>query len=284
MSDLQAIRRPLLRYHGGKWKLAPWIIGHFPTHKVYVEPYGGGGSVLLRKQRSYAEIYNDLDGEIVNVFRVARNHGAELREQLRLTPFSRLDFEESYFEAFDPIEQARRTIARSFMGFGSAAATQGANRRAGPSTGFRANSNRSGTTPAHDWKNYTECFDDLIERLRGVVIENRDAMEVMAAHDGIETLHYVDPPYMFETRDDGRSDYRFEMTDLQHTELGEFLKGLKGTVILSGYPSQTYENIYADWRRVERKHYADGAKERTEVLWINTNEFDFGPLYSGVMA
>lgn len=262
-------KRPIMRYHGGKWKLAPWIISHFPEHRVYVEPYGGGGSVLLKKPRSYAEVYNDLDSEIVNVFLMARERGEELREQLRLTPFSRVDFEASYEKTDDPLEQARRTISRSFMGFGSAAATQGKNRRALASTGFRANSNRSGTTPAHDWKNYAECFDLLIERLRGVVIENRPAIQVMAAHDSPQTLHYVDPPYVKSTRDDHRNDYRYEMTDFEHVELSEFLKTLKGNVILSGYPSEIYNDLYTGWKRYDRAAYADGARKRTECLWLS---------------
>ena len=116
-------KRPMLRYHGGKWRLAPWIISVFPEHRIYVEPYGGGASVLLRKARSYAEVYNDLDGEVVNVFRVVRDHGPCLKEKLYYTPFSRDEFKRSYEETDDPIERARRTIARSFMGFGSNAVT-----------------------------------------------------------------------------------------------------------------------------------------------------------------
>ena len=99
---IEAPTRPILRWHGGKWILAPWIISHFPAHKCYVEPFGGAASVLLRKARSYAEVYNDLDGEVVNLFRVAREHGAELRQRLHLTPFSRLDFAESYEPSKDP--------------------------------------------------------------------------------------------------------------------------------------------------------------------------------------
>ena len=136
-------KRPIVRYHGGKWKLAPWIIGHLPPHRVYVEPFGGGASVLLRKPRSYAEVYNDLDGEMVNLFRMARDNGRELLELLRLTPFARDEFAKAYEQASEPIEQARRTVIRAFMGFGSNAHNR--------PTGFRSNSNRSGTTPARDW-------------------------------------------------------------------------------------------------------------------------------------
>src|SRR5690606_23762221 len=140
--------RPMVRYHGGKWKLAPWILEHFPPHRCYTESFGGGGSVLLRKPRSYAEVYNDLDGEMVNLFRMVRDRGPELRELLRLTPFARVEYRESYEPCDDPLEQARRSVIRSFMGFGSNSLCRVIQ------SGFRFNSGRSGTTPAHDWANY----------------------------------------------------------------------------------------------------------------------------------
>jgi DNA adenine methylase len=251
--------RPIVRYHGGKWLLAPWIISYFPAHRIYVEPFGGGASVLLRKPRARAEVYNDLDGEIVNLFRIARDHGEDLRRALELTPFSRDEFMASYEPAEDPLEQARRTVSRSFMGFGS-----NSHNRA---TGFRSNSNRSGTTPAMDWRHYPDELGAIIERLRGVVIENRDALEVLQIHDGPATLHYVDPPYLTETRDAG-TDYRFEMDEAAHIRLAEVLHGLEGAVIVSGYPSPLYEDIYAGWIRAERASLADGAAPRTEVLWM----------------
>lgn len=260
-------RRPILRYHGGKWKLAPWIISNFPEHRVYVEPYGGGGSVLLRKPRSYAEVYNDLDGEVVNLFRVARQLPDELCKAIQLTPFSRYDFVQSYEPAEDPVEQARRTVVRSFMGFGSGAAC-------GNATGFRANSNRSGTTPARDWANFPKALAAVAERLAGVVIENRDALKVMAAHDGPETLHYVDPPYVHSTRHAGnkycKKGYRFEMSDDDHRRMASLLKQLRGAVVVSGYPCDLYDReLFADWKRIEnRGAHADGARDRVEVLWL----------------
>lgn len=250
--------RPILRYHGGKWRLAPWIISHFPEHRVYVEPFGGAASVLIRKKRSYAEVYNDLDSEIVNLFRVVRDNGHELKRLLALTPFAREEYFESWLSTDDPIEQARRTVIRSFMGFGSAAATLRGGRAGQIGAGFRANSNRSSTTPAHDWHHfagtgfrtytgesdgrrnrhtlpcgdwatYESALDPIIERLRGVVIEHRDAVEVIAAHDGDKTLHYVDPPYVSSTRDKG-SDYAHEMSDADHVRLAEKLHSVRGAV------------------------------------------------------
>mgnify|MGYP000205820787 CR=1 FL=1 len=126
--------RPVLRWHGGKWLLAPWIIEHFPPHRVYVEPFGGAASVLLRKPRSYGEVYNDLDEDVVNLFRVLRSDRAgELVEALRLTPFARREFNDAYAPTDNELELARQLIVRSFMGFDSA----GHNRDNGR-TGFRA--------------------------------------------------------------------------------------------------------------------------------------------------
>jgi DNA adenine methylase len=255
----------LVRYHGGKWKLAPWIISYFPEHRTYVEPFGGGGSVLIRKERCYAEVYNDLDGEIVNLFRVARDYGEELHRKIELTPFARDEFEESYLPTDDMVEQARRTLVRSFQGFGSAAVSK-------QRTGFRANSNRSGTTPAHDWANYPEALEAVINRLKGVVIENRDAVDCMRQHDSSETLFYVDPPYVLATRymEEKTSCYKYEMTDEQHTVLATALRSLKGMVLVSGYPCELYDDqLFSDWERIERRAFADGSKERTEVIWMN---------------
>lgn len=260
-----SVTRPILRWHGGKWMLAPWIISLMPPHRVYVEPFGGAASVLMRKPRSYAEVYNDLDDDVVNLFRVLRSdEAARLIDLLRLTPFASVEFFCAYNQTDDAVERARRMIVRSFMGFGS----NGVHKK----TGFRSNSNRSGTTPARDWVNYPDGLAAIVERLRGVVVLNRDAREVMAAHDGPQALHYVDPPYVFSTRADEAADYAHEMNDQQHADLLAFLRGLTGRVMLSGYPHPLYDDALPGWRRVERAALADGAKRRVEVLWMNWQE------------
>jgi len=277
---MREVQRPILRYHGGKWKLAAWIIQHIAPHHTYVEPFGGAASVLLRKPRSSAEIYNDLDGEVVNLFRVARDRGGELRNVLALTPFAREEFAASYSETADPLERARRMVLRSFQGFGSAAAS-------GERTGFRSTSIRSGTSPAVDWRNYPDALDTIIERLQGVVIEQRDALTIMEHHDRPNTLHYVDPPYVHSTRSTkvrhtatGKS-YRYELSDEEHLQLATFLQSRQGMVVLSGYPCALYDDLYKDWYRVSRHAYADGARARTECLWLNQaafqglSQFDF---------
>jgi DNA adenine methylase len=261
-----------MRYHGGKWRLAKWIISHFPEHRIYTETFGGAASVLMQKPRSYAEVYNDLDGEIVNLFRVLRNpaQARELLRQIELTPFAREEFELTYLTDGDPIEQARRTVARSFMGFGSAAAS-------GQPTGFRGDSNRSGTTPAHDWRNYPAAMAAIVDRVSGVVIENKSAEEVVLQYDSPDTLHYVDPPYVHETRSQKKrthSAYRFEMTDSQHRDLAEILHNTQGYVVLSGYACPLYDELYTDWYRVDRVAHADGARDRIESLWLNPRTAD----------
>lgn len=266
--------RPVLRYHGGKWRLAPWIISHFPPHRVYVEPFGGGASVLLRKQRAYAEVYNDLSDEVVNVFRVLRDAPDELQRRLYLTPYARAEFELTDGQGNeptspDPIERARLTILRSLAGFGSASTY------ASYRTGFRGNSNRSGTTPAHDWANYPKHVVRFVERLRGVTIESDDFGKLFERHDQAGALFYCDPPYVHDTRSHyhgrrGQAAYRHEMSDDDHRRLADVLRHCAGMVVLSGYPCDLYDvELFPSWERHEREHLADGARKRTEVVWLN---------------
>lgn len=264
------LTRPVLRWFGGKWRLAPWIISHFPPHKTYIEPFGGAASVLLRKPRSYSEVYNDLDGEVVNLFRVLRSDSADdLIYSLALTPFARDEFVAAYEKTDDPLERARRLIVRSYMGFGSGLGVAFQN------TGFRNDSRRSGSTPAQDWMNYPDALRLIVERLRGVVIENKDAWSVMEQHDREEALHYIDPPYMHETRSKKNSDgtihhgYVCEMSNRDHEQLLSRLDSLQGAVMVSGYDCELYNDSLSHWHRRERKTLADKAQKRTEVLWMN---------------
>jgi len=295
--DKAAPKRPALRYYGGKWRLAPWIINHFPIHRIYVEPFGGAASVLLQKPRSYAEIYNDLDREVVNVFSVLRDPATavELEHLLRLTPFSRDDFNAAYELCDDPIEQARRTIFKSFAGYGSDSihrrkasdssfkfkehsnmftAPCGFNNR--PSmhpapTGFRCDAHRSGTMPAHDWANYPDHIYSFVERLQGVVIENRPAAKVIKCFDSKDTLFYVDPPYVKSSRRRKDHGYAHEMSDEDHEQLASQLHGVQGMVILSAYPCELYNRLFHDWRKYERKSTSQNGDPGKEVLWISLN-------------
>lgn len=265
---MSIVERPALRYHGGKFRLAPWIQQFFPPHGCYVEPFGGAAGVLLRKPRVYAEVYNDLDGDIVNFFRVLRDPA--LREDLiqscRLTPYARDEFDLAYEHTDDQIERARRTCVRAAMGFGSAGATKA-------STGFRTDTRRKYGTAQHNWAAYPDHLGAIGERLTGVLIENRDAISVMRDHDGHDTLHFVDPPYVHATRAmRNKGGYRHELTDDDHLQLLRSLRDLDGMVVLSGYPGTFYDQHLPGWDRHETKARISGGRgteHRTEVVWIN---------------
>lgn len=264
------ISRPVLRYHGGKWRLAPWVLSFFPPHRCYVEPYAGAASVLIRKARSSAECLNDRDDRIVNVFRVLRDPGKadELRRRLELTPFARTEFESSYDPPVDEIDAACKTIALSFMGQGSDAVTRGFR------TGFRCALRNSDNKalPSHEWPGWAREIPLFVDRLQGVAIECTDAPKVIVRLDSPDTLIYADPPYPHSTRSAsrGKHAYRHEMTDDDHRVLATLLHGVKGMVVISGYPCELYDReLYAGWARFTCDAKADRGLDRTEVVWLN---------------
>lgn len=266
------MKYPLIRYHGGKFRLAHWIISHMPNHVCYTEVFGGAAGVLLQKPRAYAEVYNDLDGDIVTLFEVLRDSSSreKLIEQLVLTPYSRADFENAWEPTENKVERARRVCIRAQMGFGSAGATKGI-------TGFRIDTKRQYGTAQSLWATYPEHLGIIGQRLSGVLIENRPAVQVLKDHDAETTLHYVDPPYVMDTRYDGAKSgriYRHEMNDQDHQELLETLTNLKGMVMLSGYPSELYEDLLVGWKRLDinaRISAGRGTSIRTECLWLNSS-------------
>lgn len=267
--------RPILRYHGGKFLLAPWIVSYLPPHRVFVEPFAGAASVLLSKPQSKSEVLNDLDGEIVSLFRVLRDpaQARELRRVLELTPYARAEFELAYSAlACDPIEAARRLIVRSHQGIGTNASTQGIGKAA---TGWRNHVEPNGDLRANNWARYPDELQQFVERLRGVVIDNVPATTAIAHYDSSETVFYLDPPYPKSTRSDNGNDYRFEMTDADHIELAEVLNRIEGMAVLSGYPSALYdENLFADWHRVSRAATTHQGQARTECLWLNARAWN----------
>lgn len=258
--------RPVMRYHGGKWRLAPWLLSLFPPHAVYVEPYGGAGSVLMRKPRARGEIYNDLDGETVNVFRVLRDpeQAARLAELARLTPYARDEFLAAYEATDDPVERARRTLTRAAMGISTGSGTRRTK------NGFR--SKRAGAIlPASEWASWPIQVAAFVERLRGVVIENRPAVDVIARYDAPDVLHYVDPPYPAAVRVNGLRSYAHEMDDAAHEDLAAVLCGVQGMALVSGYACPLYARLYEarGWRRVDRAVTADRGAARVESAWLS---------------
>ncbi|MCG7932955.1 MAG: DNA adenine methylase [Candidatus Thiodiazotropha lotti] len=262
------IQHPVMRYHGGKYRLAPWIMSFFPDHYTYVEPFGGAAGVLLQKPRSMSEVYNDLDGDVVNVFRVLqdRDLADDLRRRLVVTPYARAEFDISYESTDDQVEQARRTLIRAHQGFGSAGATK-------HKTGFRIDSAREYGTAAHLWAKYPNQIASFVERMQSVVIENKPAIEVIDNHDRTNTLYFVDPPYMHSTRRMRAGGYyNHEMTDDDHVQLLDVLNQVSGMVVLSGYDSEIYNDMLSSWTRhttSARISAGRGTAIRTEVVWLN---------------
>jgi DNA adenine methylase len=259
------ITHPVLRYFGGKFRLAPWVIAHFPGHRRYVEPFGGSASVLLQKDPAAVEIYNDLDCSVVSFFRVLRDseQRAELQRLLRLTPYSRDEFVLARDPAGEPVEAARRLCVRSYMGVG----TSGLRCR---DTGFRGEfkDRHKQSSQMICWRSLPDRLDAVAQRLAGVMLENRDALEVIEMSDDPETLVYCDPPYPFSTRRAGcRKEYAHEMDDSAHERLLSRLKVLKSMAVVSGYPESIYDDL--GWESIDHVNYSLGGAKRIERLWMN---------------
>lgn len=262
------IVRPPIRYHGAKFRLAPWLLGFLPAHDIYVESFGGAAGLLLRKPRSRVEVYNDLDEDVVGFFRVLRDPmlRERLMEAIELTPLARREFELAYLPAEDPVERARRLVIRSQMGFGSAGATKGR-------TGWRGA--KYHMARMGEWARATEPLRAAAERFSGVVIECREAVDVITAFDGAETLHFVDPPYLHETRSDAARTpaYRHELSEEGHGRLLDVLRQVVGRVVLCGYAAPLYAALERDgWRRESAPALAagrNGGVQRTECVWLN---------------
>ncbi len=257
MSNVSA---PALRYYGGKWRIAPAIIGYFPPHYCYCEPYGGGASVLLQKEPAQSEVYNDIESEVVNFFRVLRERPDEFIRAINLTPYSREEFDLAYAPADDPIESARRFYILIWQ------------QRHGAKGKWRGGWRFTVTTPRSqiDQWTRTDHLWQIVARLKQVQIEHDDALNVIARYDAPETLFYVDPPYVQNTRGERwRSNgYRHEMDDDAHRQLADALHQVVGMVVLSGYAGTLYDKLY-DWQQMQLAAVDNAGNTCAEVLWIN---------------
>lgn len=241
-----------------------------PEHRCYVEPFGGAAGVLLQKPRSYAEVYNDLDGDVVNFFRVLRDPAMreELERRCVLTPYARSEFDQAWEPTSDAIERARRLAVRAQMGFGSAGATKG-------QTGFRVDTKRAYGTAQQLWAEYPRALAAAGQRFAGVLIENRPAIDVMQQHDAADTVHFVDPPYVLSTRvlqGGANGYYRHELSQEDHEDLLAALLQLEGMVVVSGYETDLYHDTLRGWRvhrTPSRISAGRGTAVRTEVVWVN---------------
>lgn len=271
------VTRPALRWLGGKWRVAEWIIATFPPHVCYVEPFGGAMNVLLQKPLSALEVYNDLDREVVGFFKVLRSRTNDLIRAIQLTPFCRDELEEAFEPTDDPLEAARRFYVRCWQAF-----SPGSGYDANPS--WRAQSDWArGKSVTDEW-NQIEHLTAIVERIKRVQIENRPAEEVIRRFDTPKTLFYVDPPYVATSRTMGtQSKYRHEMGEAEHRRLAELLRSVQGMVILSGYQSTLYADLYKDWQRISKSTTTNGNNQATEYLWLSPSAAHLNhlPLFAG---
>lgn len=239
-----------------------------PVHRNYVEVFGGAAGVLLRKDRSHIEVYNDLDRQVVSIFQILRDKtlSTELIRAVALTPFAREEFESSYDTSDDPIEAARRFIFRCYSGHGTCSVNPA------DSNGFRSCDIRAGKAYAREWDGIPESISSAGSRLQGVTIENLDFRRLIPKFDAPETFFFVDPPYPRSTRDSGGKGYLHEMSDHDHEQLSWLLHQIKGRAMVCGYQCGLYDRIYHDWTKAQKSTTAagqSGAVPRTECVWMN---------------
>ncbi|WP_079575836.1 DNA adenine methylase [Mycobacteroides abscessus] len=253
--------KPPVAYYGAKTSLAPRIVSMFPEHKRYVEPYAGSLAVLLAKPQSRHEVVNDLDHNLMVFWKVLRDSPEELARVCMLTPHSRVErnIAKRIPSGASDLERARLVWSALVQGRTGTLAN----------TGWR---HARSTVDGKMLRSYVQRIETVAERIRDVSLECRPAVEVIEKYGSDETtLIYADPPYLGTTR---RHNYKVEMTgEKAHRELGEVLHGCRATVVLSGYGSPLYDELYADWFRVEMPSQTSQGDlqriERTEVLWSN---------------
>ncbi len=253
--------KAVMKYPGSKWGLAKWIISHFPEHHSYLEPYFGSGAVLFNKPRSNIETVNDLDGNVVNLFEWIKDDPERLAHEIYYTPYSRQVYEDAFATVpEDSLQKAVSFYIRLQMGHGF--------RTNGERVGWKNDvQGRERAYAAIDWCGLPERVMEAAERLRGVQIECRPAVELIKRFNYPNVMVYADPPYVLGTRH-GKQ-YRCEMDDQDHEELLEALTAHKGPVLLSGYDSPLYNDWMGGWHREEAISYSQTASKRTEVLWMN---------------
>lgn len=250
----------VLKYPGAKNRIANWICDYIPDHKVYLEPFFGSGAVFFNKPLARIETLNDLDGNVVNYFRVIREHPEELAIQLSKTPYGRDEYEKAYDqqEGLPDIEKARRFAVRCWMGFGCA------NRY---KNGFRSSQQSTSPWTTKAWREFPERIMEASTRLLNAQIENLPAVELIKRYNTADVFIYADPPYLPGTRKGYL--YRHEMDYAGHQKLLNMLVEHPGKVLLSGYDNDLYNGVLRGWNKVQRKTQAENGLARTETLWMN---------------
>jgi DNA adenine methylase len=270
-TKVQQKSRIVFGWYGGKFSHLNWLLPLLPKCHHYCEPFAGSGAVLINREPSPVETYNDIDGEVVNFFRTLRNHHEELIRAIALTPFSREEYHRAivdHEDTLNEIERARHFYIKARQTRAGLAQTASLGRWANCKDTSR--SGMSGVISR--WLGGVEALDEIAQRLLRVQIENRPAINVLRLYDSPETLFYCDPPYLHATRGDAKA-YGFEMNENQHREFANVVNHCKGMVAISGYdhiimdelfPSQKWFKIIGPKKTI---HTTKGV--RTEVLWTN---------------
>lgn len=256
-------------WYGGKFNHLSWLLPLLPRTNHYCEVFAGSAAVLLNREPSPVETYNDIDGEVANFFRVLRDKKDELIYAIGLTPFSREEFQlaiSNHKDGLTDIERARRFFVRARQVRTGLAQTASIGRWANCK-----NTSRAGMSGAVSrWLGSVDGLAEVAGRLLRVQIENDTAINVIKRYDSENTLFYCDPPYPHESRGDVKA-YEYEMTDSEHIELANVLKNAKGKVAISGYRCALMDELYKDWKCAEapEKKCHSIKKMRTEALWMN---------------
>jgi DNA adenine methylase len=258
-------------WYGGKFSHLDWLSPLLPNCHHYCEPFSGSAAVLLNREPSPVETYNDIDGEVVTFFRVLRDRHEELIRAIALTPFSREEYHQAIYGATDDIgdiERARRFYIKARQTRTGLAQTASLGRWANCKETSRAG--MSGVVSR--WLGGVNALDDIAQRLLRVQIENRPAIDVIQLYDGPNTLFYCDPPYLHATRGDAKA-YGFEMDEGQHREFAETVNRCKAKVAVSGYDHPIMNELFKPgfWFKTlgsdKTIHSTKGT--RREVLWTN---------------
>lgn len=253
--------KAVMKYPGSKWSIAKWIISFFPEHHSYLEPFFGSGAVLFNKSRSNIETVNDLDGNVVNLFEWIRKDPEKLAREIYLTPYARQVYDEAFSAVSEgSLQKAVNFYIRLNMGHGF--------RTTGEKVGWKNDvQGREKAYAAMDWKQLPEKIMQAAERLRGVQIENRPAVELIERFNYPNVLVYADPPYVLGTRH-GKQ-YRCEMEDKDQNDLLDVLLSHKGPVLLSGYDNDLYNDRLEGWHREETFCHSQSCSRKREILWMN---------------
>lgn len=254
--------RTVLKYPGGKNRIAKWICGYLPKHKVYLEPYFGGGAVFFNKDPCRIETINDIDGNVVNFFRVLRNQHSDLIRLLNLTPYSGEEYNNAFDDEQDSdLERARKFCVRCWQGFGCSNIYK---------NGFRSSQQSSSPDTTKHWREMLQTLEFAAQRLKDAQIECMDALELIDRYNTKDVFIYADPPYLTDIRKQYL--YKYEMTQEEHIMLLEKLLNHPGKVMISGYESQLYNDYLKGWGMVKKDTQAECGLKRTEVLWMNYTE------------